>query len=588
MPSNPVATPEKRTGKGANTGPRNEGECPESGEGASEEGVVTLDEDPPTPIEVLAAKRYFATWRAQGEALKKRHRSFWDEYPGEIDPTCITDREDTNSVLVEALFSIAMTIEAGSIASMSRVEIRKIPPVLVYDIARLRGPDDDDKKYLPEDICVEVLGSGRTYHVFSDCAESPKVMKALDKLCASSPPAPGKPSLTIVGPSRAFARVFWDWYKMNPKSQASSDALPYRKPLPDGPYGAAPNELIDRTVKRAIWDQGKNLKPLKSGRKRFEHTEGNSRATVSYVPPAPVDSENIPSPRDSAEIPPTEAEMNKMVEETVSFFKSLDELTHDTFQIAAMYRRKFKDKQGSFHLWAEDVLDERGVARKLYSEDGQTYKSGHRSGDIADIARCIEQLRSFKMTVGTIIKPGARRNKVRTRKGYLLIVEQEFANPVSGKAEGWKLRFYDGLEDLVQDNRFGNVYRKQFQWHLVNRKIERRLSSFIYDGFRLNHNRRFNRQVGDVMDALNLPFDKQNPQRSIDRFVEGLKRLVEDDGIEDFGFEIAKDVIIKEVLGLKLPARNLKEAFRGLKLWFYPPATLPQIKDNRKKLSGDK
>jgi hypothetical protein len=455
---------------------------------------------------------------------------------------------------------------------MSDEEIRLIYPVNFASAEITYIGTSRETVTHPNDIYARIIGEADFIHVTEACANAPRVLEALARYCEETSEDTSHEKYLVLD------RVFWSWYSEQPAPKLPKKT---RKTLTKGDYGKSPSEIIDRATKRAIWAKKSGLPVNKNGVPFYRLAEREHRAMVTLVPP-------------------TGKEVEDMAEYAANVFNTLDDLTNDVFQICALYWRECRDKKDFVEVWAKDILNERGLKQKTHKETGKPYKVGHRPEDIADVARCIEQLRNFKFTIGTIYWNGRKLKTPIVRKGYLLVVSEEITQ--HGKPIGWKFKFYDGLEELVRHDRFQNTYRKAFAYNTLKQSPEKRLSAFIDEGFRLSGNRPFKRSMSNptpsppkkppgILETLNLPFDIKEPKRSISRILAALKKLKDDGGLGGCGVSLGKEVIsndIEDIESLQLPARRLEKAFKALDFWFFPPKSLPEIDRPRKALKKGK
>jgi hypothetical protein len=267
------------------------------------------------------------------------------------------------------------------------------------------------------------------------------------------------------------------------------------------------------------------------------------------------------------------------------------------FFILSAHSREYPDENGYVTVTASDILAELGVQPMKKIENGIARTAGHRSESIDEINEYIQQLRGLKLIVSkTTLINGRKPSQPLVYKGYLLVLEGEYSKEKSERAYAWRFKMYDGLEDLVRNERFRHVYRRALTYNPVRHSPEKRLSYLIDTGFRLNGNRSFHQNLGLIMDKLNLPFDDVNPGRWITRFVKALNKLQADGGLatspKGWAFEGRSGLKTQDIEALfrakDLPPRNFKDALRDMDLWLFPPLTLPEIKRRRKKLNSSK
>jgi hypothetical protein len=327
------------------------------------------------------------------------------------------------------------------------------------------------------------------------------------------------------------------------------------RPLREGPYLRTPLEIADRLTMLTITTDKEKLEETKSGEKCVRLQERQMKAIVVCRPPEGE-------------------EVDDVAKYAAEVFNGLDDLTADVFQILRAYWREFKDEKGYVEVIAPDVLNERGIKPTTKKEISKIYNTGHRTKDIDDINERVQQLRGIRLRVGAAIINGRKLKKPFVRRGYLLVVDEEFTHPESGRVYGWKFKFYDGLEDLVRNDRFCNVFRKALTYDPIRRSPEKRISNFMNERFRMNGNKAFGRHVSTMFKALNLPYDNKHPQASIDRIELALNRLVEDEGLKDWGYIISKGKFTKKP---RLSPRGMWTEYQNLTLWFFPPDSLPPI-----------
>jgi hypothetical protein len=346
-----------------------------------------------------------------------------------------------------------------------------------------------------------------------------------------------------------------------PKITISDTAPGKGRPLPKGEHIINPAEITERAVKGMIYADKFNMETTKKGTPRYILKETAGKATV------------IP-------IAPKGEEIDDIAAYNASLLLGLDDLTADVFKIIHAYGRDHKDEKGYFWVYAADILDERGKVPKTKKVLGKIYNVGHRPDDIDDIWLRIQQLRGLKLIIGTAIINGRKLRKPLVHKGYLLVVTEELTYRGTDRAYAWKCKFYDGMEDLVRNERFCNQFRKALSYDHIRRSPEKRICDYAYDGFRLNGNKAFGRRVSTIIEALNLPCDEKRPQMSIDRIEAALNRLIEDGALKNWGYRISKGEYTKK---LKLPSRNVWAEYQLLTLCFFPPKTLPAIVKPRQK-----
>jgi hypothetical protein len=321
-----------------------------------------------------------------------------------------------------------------------------------------------------------------------------------------------------------------------------------------------PIEIGDRASTRAIHSDKTRLAKTKSGKSYYKLEERERRATIIFVPPKGK-------------------EVDDIAEYTAELLNGLDDRTADVLKLLHSYGREFKNKNGYFWAYANDILNDLGTKPMTKSEHGKVYNTGHRTEDIQEINRHVQHLRGLKLIVGTVILNGKKLKKPLVHKGYLLVVTEELTSRRTDRVYAWKCKFYDGLEDLVKNERFYNVFRKALTYDPLRRSPEKRISSYADEGFRLNGNRAFGRRVSTMVEAMNLPYDEKRPQMSINRIELALNRLVADNGIGDWGYLISKGEYTKE---LTFSPRRVWEEYQNLMLWFFPPSGLPQIAKPKK------
>jgi len=347
--------------------------------------------------------------------------------------------------------------------------------------------------------------------------------------------------------------------------------------LAAGTHIAKPSEAADRGAVGMIHADKKTLGTTKNGKPCYSHDEPRSRTTVVCVPPKGK-------------------EIDDLAEYNARILSGMDDLTADVLFIMTAHWRQFQDAEGYVTITASDILNERGIAPYKKDISGKEYLVGHRPEDIEDVNERIQQLRGLKLIISTTSLFNGRKRKAINR-GYLLVVSQDWVREEGAeRAYAWKCKFYEGLEALVRNERFCNVYRKALSYNHLKHSPEKRLSFLAAEGFRLNRNRAFTRSMDLVIKTLNLPFHDDRPGRSVDRIVAALNRLQADGGLASdphgWGIKLSPGVYTQRIEDLfkakLLPARNFGKAFRQLNLRLFPPSTLPEIKDKKKRIHSEK
>jgi hypothetical protein len=188
------------------------------------------------------------------------------------------------------------------------------------------------------------------------------------------------------------------------------------QPLPKGKYLSVQNETIHRSAFAAIY--AKELKTSKIGTKFHKHKEPQSIATVTFRPPEGT-------------------EVKDTTEYAVNIFKDLDDLTTDTLLLHMAHAKESQDENGFSWLMSATILNDRGREPTKRSESGKVYQTGHRTEDIDEIYRRVQQLEAFWIKIKKISTVNGKKLKTPAiLEGRLLTVSQRLRHENSKRVYG--------------------------------------------------------------------------------------------------------------------------------------------------------
>jgi len=217
--------------------------------------------------------------------------------------------------------------------------------------------------------------------------------------------------------------------------------------------------------------------------------------------------------------------------------RRLDDLDGDVLLIALAQwldpRRREAD--GTTWLTVDTVLDGRGLTPKMHRTGLVRARAGHRNEDRARIAESIGRLDEvwIQLEVVTLLTPRPARQPTRAAyacESKLLAITDRIAR--DGAPVAWRYRPGDWLTPFLErPNRQTVLFPQQaLRYDPYRQTWEKRLARYLTFHLRMDakNARPLVRQLGLLLDELNLPYDRRHPERTRTRFEAALARLVTD------------------------------------------------------------
>jgi len=251
--------------------------------------------------------------------------------------------------------------------------------------------------------------------------------------------------------------------------------------------------------------------------------------------------------------------------------------------VQAMHHRL---EDGTTWISADAVLRYRGIQPIMKHENGQRRRAGQRTEDIAQVAASMANLETLWVQVREInileARDGKKPKPARfTHESRVLAITDRITQGEEGSAAlpiAWRFKPGTWLEPFLAApyRQTALMMQKTLEYDPYRQKWEKRLARYATFHLRMNvggaDQAGEGRQIGTLLDELNLPLDTRHPERTKARLHRALDHLVRDGVIG--GWDYTKKG--KEIAAA-LPARGWLEDWLTAALWLTPP---PALKDH--------
>jgi len=225
--------------------------------------------------------------------------------------------------------------------------------------------------------------------------------------------------------------------------------------------------------------------------------------------------------------------------------RRLDDLDGDVLLVALAQwldpRRR--EAEGTTWLTVDTVLNGRGLTPKMHRTGLVRERAGHRDEDRARIAESMGRLDEVWIQLEGMALLTPHSDRKPTRADYaceskLLAITDRIAR--DGAPVAWRYRPGDWLIPFLErPNRQTVLFPQQaLRYDPYHQMWEKRLARYLTFHLRMDakNARPLVRQVGLLLDELNLPDDRRHPERMRTRFEAALARLVTDGVIGGWGY----------------------------------------------------
>ena len=276
-------------------------------------------------------------------------------------------------------------------------------------------------------------------------------------------------------------------------------------------------------------------------------------------------------------------EVSQLSDDAVRKLENLDDSTCDVYFLHIAHWRESRDDKGYAWMTGATILEDRDIVPKIARDGLKPYNEGHRGEDIDAVYDRVQQLEHLWVNVKSVDmwsigKGGKKRKKTFSREGRVMVISERIRQTSKGEGQGrvyaWKYKLYEGLEDLVMDNRFAFMSRKVFTYHPDQQRPEKRIGRFVAIHFKINNMNPITREVSTIFDYCRISHDKTSPQKSKTRFEKALNTLVADGVMADWNYFVKGE----KVKAPELKPRNWWEQYQGLSLLLEPSPEIPKVK----------
>jgi hypothetical protein len=232
-------------------------------------------------------------------------------------------------------------------------------------------------------------------------------------------------------------------------------------------------------------------------------------------------------------------------EQFLRFIREAPETTGDALIIALDNWRQRSDA-GAAWITADYILKCRGIKPKMKGG----YAAGWRPDDLDEIARAMAMLDSTWLSIEDttrVSSEGRRKKRVRElQNSRFLAVLDHRLRTVDGQPTNvaWRYSFGEWVTLYPFDDFFALASRKIVRYHPQKRLWERRLAIYAILHLKIAERRNLvHRTIRDVLEHTGLAneVDARNPQRSLSRFRDALKRLVDDGHFQGWTIDKHRD-----------------------------------------------
>ena len=251
--------------------------------------------------------------------------------------------------------------------------------------------------------------------------------------------------------------------------------------------------------------------------------------------------------------------------------------------VQAMHHRL---EDGTTWISADAVLHYRGIQPIMKHENGQRRRAGQRTEDIAQVAASMANLEALWVQVREInileARAGKRPKPTRfTHESRVLAITDRITQGEAGSAAlpiAWRFKPGSWLEPFLAApyRQTALMMRKTLEYDPYRQKWEKRLARYATFHLRMNASATDQagegRQIGTLLDELNLPLDMRHPERTKARLHRALDQLVRDEVIGSWDYTKKG----KEIAAA-LPARGWLADWLMASLWLTPT---PAMKDH--------
>lgn len=257
----------------------------------------------------------------------------------------------------------------------------------------------------------------------------------------------------------------------------------------------------------------------------------------------------------------------------------LDDLHADVLLIALAHVLARAESDGTTWITADAILNDRDLLPKTKRSGTVRYRAGHRHEDRMRVATCMENLGRLWIDLSAVAvmesHGGRLRRSHRDAGGALLVICERL---VQGDGLGeltvaWRYRPDPWLAPfLARPNRqTTSLARQVLRYDPYHQRWEKRLARYLTFHLRMNARRGgvapLVRQIGPLLDELNLPVDRRHPERTRARCEAALDRLARDRVISTWSYTPSARMALAA-----LPARGWLERWRRLTIMVTVPA----------------
>lgn len=246
---------------------------------------------------------------------------------------------------------------------------------------------------------------------------------------------------------------------------------------------------------------------------------------------------------------------------TASLWRQVKQFSdEDADVVLALFAHLIRPSENDGTTWfmASQYLDYRGVKPKMQADTpgGHKRRAGHRQEDIKAVGDSVGRIENIWITLSQWIDETSSGKKKRkrtefTHKGRLLMVEEAYTQrelPDGDKESdpgmeiGWRIRPGSWLRTFLENpnRQVANLCQKSLQYDPYREQWEKRLSRyFMFHGHINTHGGggTFNREIGKLFQEVSLSVEKDNPQRTRNRFEKAMNILVTDKIIQEWYYE---------------------------------------------------
>ncbi len=245
---------------------------------------------------------------------------------------------------------------------------------------------------------------------------------------------------------------------------------------------------------------------------------------------------------------------------TASLWRQVKQFSDDDADVVlALFAHLIRPSESDGTAWflASQYLDYRGIKPRMQIDapGGRKRRAGHRPEDIKAVGESIGRIENIWITLHQWIDETASGKKKRkrteyTHKGRLLMVEEVYTQKElpDGDTDGdpgmeiaWRIRPGSWLRTFLENpnRQVANLCQKSLQYDPYREQWEKRLSRyFMFHGHINTHGGGgvFNREIGKLLQETSLSVEKDNPQRTRNRFEKAMGVLVTDKIIQEWDY----------------------------------------------------